>query len=98
MLLLPPPSKRPLVREMVRRASEVTGIPQAEILGPMRHKQVCRPRFAIMLAARRRAYSSPQIARVLQRDHTVVLDGAARAEAFTLSQPSFAALVTEISR
>lgn len=63
------------IREMVRLASNDTGIPMADLLGPSRKAKLCRIREAVYLTARKRGYSLPQIGRVFHRDHTSILQG-----------------------
>jgi chromosomal replication initiation ATPase DnaA len=88
----------PRVCDMVRRASNITDVSRDELLGQSRNGYVCRVRFAVMLAAKRRGKSSPQIGKALSRDHTTILNGWKRGSELLAADPSFAALVTEISR
>lgn len=61
------------IRAIVAAVSHQTGIPQAEILGQSRVRDVAKARQAAMALARRQGYSYPQIGRVFQRDHTTII-------------------------
>lgn len=69
------------IRDMIRQASDQTGIPMDELMGPSHRAELCRIRELIYAAARRQGYSLPQIGRVFRRDHTTILSGLRNYEA-----------------
>jgi chromosomal replication initiation ATPase DnaA len=61
---------------------EITGVPMDVIRGPRRDKRAVSARRGLMWALRYTAgLSLPQIARVVSRDHTTVMDALRREEA-----------------
>lgn len=89
---------RPLVAEIARKASAISHVRLNELMGAGRTRDIARIRFAIYLAARRWGWSTPQIGRVLNRDHTTVLDGSLRAEAIAAEDPAYAAFIEELAQ
>lgn len=79
---------RPTVRALIDRAAALSGFPPATILGSCRRSDIVLIRFAVIWVARRMGFSSALIGRVINRDHSTVLNGAQRArEMMTRSQP-----------
>lgn len=66
--------------DTVRRAAEIIGCDEADILGPRRDRLMTEVRFAIMAAMHRKGMTLPAIGRRLHRHHTTVLNGLRRAE------------------
>jgi chromosomal replication initiation ATPase DnaA len=79
--------------------SSQTGIKDYELAAPSRTAIVVRARNAGYLVARRKTKKSlPQIGEMFGgKDHTTVLHGIRRAEAWEAEDPSFAALVENIN-
>lgn len=78
------------------RAHNVTGYPAPVLRGPYRLPEICRARFAVMAAMRKRGLSLEQIGRVLHRHHTTVLTGLRRADEIAACDPRFIELVEAI--
>lgn len=89
--------QRPLgIRSLVMRAAEITGYPPATIVSPIRSGSVVLVRFAVIRTARRAGYSSPQIGKVINRDHSSIIHGEKRAEGLMQTCPSFATLCASL--
>jgi len=78
-----------IVRGLVRDAAELFEVRPSEILGDRRLKRICRARFAVVWAARRRGLSSPVIGHMMRRDHSTILDAERRADEIRASDPAF---------
>jgi len=61
-------------------ASKATGIPVADLRGPIRTRHICWIRFAIMESMRDRGMSTPAIGRLFHRDHSTIVSGLRQAE------------------
>lgn len=80
----------------IERASAATGYKLADLRGPSRIPDLCRVRFAIMDAMRRKGMTLPAIGRALHRDHTTILSGLRRAE-YLRAEPDFMKLVETLA-
>lgn len=89
---------KPTVRDIVRAASFVSGFTANEITGQRRFAPLVRIRQAVCLVAREQGYSYPQIARTMDRDHTTIMHGCDRAEAFAERDPAYVAKISAIRR
>lgn len=88
---------RALILDLVRRASELTGISLDELRGPRGIRNIAHTRFAVMKVARERGKSLPQIGRILgHRDHTSIMHGIRRAVELEAADPDFAELVRRL--
>lgn len=76
-----------LVRNLVDCASRVTVVSAREITGSGRSRDMVWTRWAISLIARENGRTLHQIADVLNKDHTTILHGIARAK--ELQDPEF---------
>ena len=65
---------------LITRCAELTGLPEADILGRSRDPRLVRCRWAVALAMRWRGESLPQIGRSLNKHHTSVLNGLQQGE------------------
>lgn len=76
-----------------------TGFKDYELMSPSRMAPVVRARNAAFLVARRKTRKSlPQIGSMFGgKDHTTVLHGIRRAEAWEAEEPAFAALIENIN-
>lgn len=82
-----------LLNELFSILLRETGISRREILAQIRERPVCEARLAMYLALRKRAYSTPQIGSMMERDHTTVLSGIRTARGHYNTKPKFRALV-----
>jgi chromosomal replication initiation ATPase DnaA len=85
--------KSDLLNEMFSVVLRETGISRREILAEIREHRVRDARFAMYLALRKRAYSTPQIGSIMNRDHTTVVSGVKTARKYYDEKPEFRALV-----
>lgn len=69
------------VRDIIASVSAETGISAKDITGPARFAHIVRARDIVCLRAHEAGRTYPQIARVLNRDHTTVGAAAKRAAA-----------------
>lgn len=74
-------------------AANATGSSVDAITGPCRWPELVRPRWAIMVAMRKRGVSLPQIGRRFNRDHSTVLHAMRHYEAKMARDAGFARLV-----
>lgn len=81
------------VRSVMGLVGEEFCVPISEISGPSRHASFVRPRFvAVWLIRSASNYSSPQIARLVNRsDHSTVLYACRRVEGWRDGNPEFRA-------
>lgn len=85
---------RGTVMRLIDRASELTRIPVAELLGARRHTDIVWTRWAIMAVAREAGTSLASIGRALRgMDHTSVIHGIRRAAEVAKQDPDFAKLL-----
>jgi chromosomal replication initiation ATPase DnaA len=83
-----------LIHRLAERASEITAIPLADVLGDGRTRNLAWTRFAVILVASENGKTSPQIGRVLGgRDHSTIIAGYRRAQHLAVSDPYFACLL-----
>jgi chromosomal replication initiation ATPase DnaA len=75
-----------------------TGISEREILGNIRERPVLAARFAIMLALRKRGWSTPQIGRFLSRDHTTIVSSLRTARRWYNEKAAFRILVDALEQ
>ena len=59
------------MRQAIRIAAELTGVPEAEITGPACTREVVRARW-LAIALRPKRASNVAVARALRKDHTTV--------------------------
>ena len=75
------------------------GVREGVILGPRRHTDATRPRFALYLLTDESGhYKLQQIGKRMDRDHTSVLHGIRRAKELEASDPDFAVAIREARR
>lgn len=67
-------------RELVAKCSEMFDVHPRDLLGPARFGFLIPARFALYKAMRIRGWSFAQIGRFMNRDHSTVIHGVARAE------------------
>jgi chromosomal replication initiation ATPase DnaA len=60
---------------IIQAVCDETGVPDHEILGRGRVKEIARARQYAMWKCRQQGYSFPEIARVFDRDHTTIVHG-----------------------
>ncbi len=63
----------PQARAIIKEIAELRGLEPREILGRSRFQNVVRARVEVAKRLDERGYSSPQIGKILNRDHTTVL-------------------------
>lgn len=66
--------------ELIAKCSEMFGVHPRDLLGPARFGFLIPARFALYKAMRIRGWSFAHIGRAMNRDHTTVIHGVARAE------------------
>jgi len=81
------------IRNVIRAASAISGIPESELLDDNRAAHLSWVRFAIMAACQRYA-SYSAIGRVMGRDHSTIIHGVKRALTLGKSDPAFATFVS----
>ena len=68
------PYERGVARAIIAATARLTGIPEAELLGPARPDRIARVRQAAMWVIRQRSpISLPRIGALFDRDHTTVI-------------------------
>ncbi|MCO4093100.1 MAG: hypothetical protein HEQ34_14305, partial [Sphingorhabdus sp.] len=84
------------VNHLIVEAETLWDIPAGSIKSKRKTNEYCRPRFAVMYAARRMSKRSyPEIGRIIgRRDHTTVLHGYNRAKALCHTDPEFRSMLT----
>lgn len=66
------------VLQIIQEVAEHTGIPQDAIMGASRSYAVCLARDLACYIAKRDGHSYPEIGRVMNRDHSTIMDAAKR--------------------
>lgn len=61
--------------DTVGKIASLYGLTADTLRGPSRERHICRARWHAMRTLRDQHYSTPTIARVLNRDHATVLHG-----------------------
>lgn len=87
---------RALIRRLVDLASELTGIPVDELVGPnrVRLRDAAWTRFAVATVAHENGKSMWQIANAFgQRDHSTIMHGIGRSSILSGEDPDFAELL-----
>lgn len=85
---------RAIIRRLIRKASELTAIPEEEIVGKGKVRDVAWTRFAIFVVAREHGKSLWQIGAAFgHMDHTSVKHGLTRAVVIAEQEPDFAELI-----
>lgn len=77
------PPGAPSLRYIAAAASMVFEVPLSGIVGPRRTVAMCAPRHALFAIARSYGYSLVRCGAVVDRDHTCVVNGVARARKWT---------------
>ena len=90
--------KRPSIRYLTLRASDVTGIEVEKIKSRSRYPTVSTARHAIWLVAARAGFSRHQIGSVFGRNHTTVTHGVREANYRETRDKAFRDMVREIGR
>jgi len=81
------------ISTLIRKAADLTGIPEADIIGTNRAAHLVRVRSAIVYAARTSAnHGYSEIARVMRRDHSSIIVAEERAHRLIDIDPEFARL------
>lgn len=83
---------------IVQRCAELFLVAPRDLTGRYRFDFVMRARFALYLALRLQGRSYPNIGKIVDRDHTTVMDGVKRAECYYERDSVFASSVNELSR
>ena len=84
-----------VMHQLVRRASEVTGLSEADVTGPARKQSIFRVRCAVIAVARQQGLTFHRIARHLNRDHTTIME-ATRSMSKFREDADWTALVREL--
>ena len=93
---IPAQSANRATERVFRKVCAASGVTKRQLLGKTRKAEVCRARFAVMLALRHGGMSLPKIGQELGgRDHSTVFHGIKRAEAMRHS-PKFAPLLNAV--
>ena len=78
------------IAQIAAAASDIFGVPVRVLMGKAQDKSTRLPRFAVYWVARNHlGYSYPQIGRIMDRDHSTVVHGVARAEALRATNDDF---------
>lgn len=83
---------------IVQRCAELFLVAPRDLTGRYRFDFVMRARFALYLALRLQGRSYPNIGKIVDRDHSTVMNGVKRAEWYFERDSVFASKVTELSR
>lgn len=84
------------VRDIIAQASDATLTPVQDILGKSRFQPHVRVRFAVCMVARENGRSLCEIGRILNRDHTTILNAVRRGDELEARGGEFAALVQNL--
>ena len=76
---IPPSLTRYTGRDIIARVAKLHDVEPEEITGPSRMRHLCEARREIMRQLRAKGWSTTRIGRLLNRDHSTVVDGLRRA-------------------
>ena len=88
--------KSDVLNAMFSRVLQETGISRREIVSEVREHAVIEARFAMYLALRKHGYSTPTIGKMLNRDHSTIVDGIRSARKRYEKSAAFRALVDKV--
>lgn len=83
-------------RELVAKCGELFDVHPRDIMGHARFSFVTLPRFALYKALHMRGWTYGQIGRFMNRDHTTVMHGAARANYYMDNDEQYRQRVEEL--
>ena len=81
----------------IERASALSGVPVWILRSDCRLRGLCLVRFAAMSAMRRKGMTLPAIGQAMRRDHSTVLSGIRKADAYAARYPRFMAFVEALA-
>lgn len=82
---------------VLARAAAVTRVSVGEICGPSRRREICRVRWAVVIALRQTGLSYQRIARRLGgRDHTTIIHAEREGRALMSANAAFRVLVEDL--
>lgn len=92
-------SKAPLLikEAILRHAGYLFCVRPHDITGPDRSNMFIPARFAVCKALRNRGWSFGKIGRLLNRDHTTIINAVERADYMETRDPAYAAKVKELT-
>lgn len=83
---------------MFHLAQQLFGVHERDITGSARFRFVLNARFAVVKALHMRGWSYTEIGRLLDRDHSTIINACRKAQKLMDADPSYARKVKQIAR